>query len=136
MQKEAQHKLLALARSVTYSHLGCIGGYLDWVPPGGTVVFGWSVLGGGTGVNSDLGAEPLSAEGLVIGGPSTTCEQDYMTSSRVLIPYTSALTTSVLPDRKRLARAPEWERSEFTITNKLAMVLKVIPWILLKRRRA
>ena len=41
----------------------------------GAVVFGQSVLAGETGVNSNMGAEPLGEEGLIVCGPSTTCEK-------------------------------------------------------------
>ena len=40
---------------------------MEQVPPGSAVVFGRSVLGAGTGVDSNLGAEPQSAEGLIVG---------------------------------------------------------------------
>ena len=50
------------------------------MPPGGAVVFGRSVGDGGTGVNPDLGAEPRSEEGLFVGGPLMTWDQDSMAS--------------------------------------------------------
>ena len=40
------------------------------MPPGGAFLFGQLVLGGGNGVDSDLGVEPQSAEGLIVGVPS------------------------------------------------------------------
>ena len=88
------------------------------MPPGGAVVFGRSVLSGGNEVDSSLGAEPRSAEDLVVGRPSETREQDYMVSRSVLVLSKSALTASGSLARKRLTRGQKRERSEFTITNK------------------
>ena len=104
--------------------------------PGGAVVFEWSVFDRETGVDSDLGAEPQSAERLIVGGLSTTREQDSMASRRISILSTSALTTLGFPDWKQLTRAPKREWSELTIKNKIVIVLKVIPCNLLKRRQA
>ena len=78
-------------------------------------------------MGSDLGADLRSAEVLVVGRPSTTREKDSIASKSVLSLYTSAFTTPGLSARNRLTRALKRERSAFTITNNLAIVLKVIP---------
>ena len=96
------------------------------MPPGGDVVFGQSDFGGGAGMDSDLGAEPRSAEGLGVGRPSMMRDRDSIDSRSVSIRSTSELTTSGLSEQKQLARAMKRERSELTITNRFAMVLNVI----------
>ena len=85
---------------------------------------------------SDLGMESKRAEGLGIGGLLTTRKRDSIASRRVLILSVLALTTSRSLAWKRLTRAPKQERSELTMTNKLAIVLNLIPCRLLKRRQA
>ena len=95
-QKQAQQTLLALARSVKFPHLGRMGGYLVRVPPGGDVVLGRLDFGGGTGV----GAEPRSADGLTVGGSSTTHKWESIASRSASIQSMYELTTSGLPERK------------------------------------
>ena len=134
--KQAQNTLSSLERPVTLSHLGRIGGYLDWAPRGRAVVFGKSDLGGGNGMVSNLGAEPRSAEGLVVRRSLTMCEQESIASRSVLSLSMSALTTSGLPPRKRSTRAPKRERSELRIMKIFSMVLKVMPRRPLQRQQA
>ena len=61
---------------------------------GGAVVFGRSVLGRKTEVNSDLGSDPRSSEGLIVGGSSTTCDKYSMASRSVSILSMLVLMTS------------------------------------------
>ena len=57
---------------------------------------------------SDLGVEPRSAEGLLVGRPLTTFERDSLPYRSVSILLTSLLTTLELPTQKQSARAPKW----------------------------
>ena len=72
-------------------HLGRIGWYLDWSPPGGAIVFGRLELGTGAGVVSDFGVETWSVEGLVVGKPLIILKQDSIPYSNVYSWLTSAL---------------------------------------------
>ena len=85
-------------------------------------------------MDSNLGNEPQSADGLATSGPSTMREQDSITSRSVLSRSTSMLTTLGLPEQKRSTKAPNLERSEFTMTNRFSMVFKVMSWRPLNRR--
>ena len=85
---------------------------------------------------SNLGAEPRSAEGLVVRRSLTMCEQESIASRSVLSLSMSALTTSGLPSRKRLTRSPKRERSELRIMKIFSMVLKVMPRRPLQRQQA
>ena len=66
------------------------------VPAGGTGVLGRLTFGEGTGVESDQGVDPRSAEGLSVGRPSTIRERESIASRSVSILSTSALTNSGL----------------------------------------
>ena len=78
-------------------------------------------------MGSNLGADTQSAEGLVVGWPSTTREQDSIASRSVLRLSMSVILTLGSPERNLLTRAPKQEGSKFTIKNILAMLFKVIP---------
>ena len=106
------------------------------VPAAGASVLGRSAFVVVAGVESGRGEYPRSAESLGAGWPSRTREQDSIASRSVSSLPTSVLTTSGSPEQKRSARAPNQERSKFTMTNKFAMVLKVTPWRRMKRRWA
>ena len=101
------------------------------MPAGVAIVLVRSDFGGGTGV----GAESQSADGLAVGGPSTTSERDLIALSSISRQSTSTLTTSRSLVRKLSMRVLDRERSEFTMTKRFAIVLNVMPWYPLNRRQ-
>ena len=90
------------------------------------------VAGGASGVR----AEPQSVEGLGIGGLSTMRNPDLVDSRSASILSTLVWTTYGSPAWKQSVRSPKRLRSAFTMTNRFAIVLKVIPWGHLKIRRS
>ena len=129
MKKQAHQTFSAFARLVTLYHLGRVGEYMGWFPPGGAIILGQVVGGEGTGVYSDFGAELWITEGLVVGGLLMTLEQDSMALRIISILFMSTLTTLGLLTYRQSARAPKREHLELAITKRLTKVLNVIPWI-------
>ena len=66
-------------------------------------------------MGSNLGAEPRSAEGLVVVWPSTMREQRIIDYRSVLSLSMSAFTTLGLPARKRSVRVTKRYQLEFTV---------------------
>ena len=78
-------------------------------------------------MGSNLGADPRSVEGLVVGRLLTVRERDSIASRSISSLSTFAFTTLGSPEQKRSERATKRELLDFTITNKFDMVLQVIP---------